>query len=119
VHFTGRVAHPDLIKLFRITRAHCYLTYPFVLSWSMLEAMACAALIVGSDTPPVGEVIRDGENGMLVDFFDVAGLSSALITALAEPARFAAMKVAARKTVLESYDLKTVCLPKLVDFVEG
>ena len=119
VHFTGRVSHPDLITLFRITRAHCYLTYPFVLSWSMLEAMACGALIVGSDTPPVAEVIRDGENGVLVDFFDVAKLSAALVSALAEPERFAPMREAARKTVLESYDLKTVCLPKLVAFVEG
>ncbi|MEO8531870.1 MAG: glycosyltransferase, partial [Deltaproteobacteria bacterium] len=108
----------DLITLFRITRAHCYLTYPFVLSWSMLEAMACGALVVGSNTPPVAEVVKDGENGVLVDFFDVAGLSEALISALAEPERFAAMKLAARKTVLESYDLKTVCLPKLIQFVE-
>jgi glycosyltransferase involved in cell wall biosynthesis len=118
VHFTGRLPYEDLIRLFRITRAHAYLSYPFVLSWSMLEAMSCGALVVGSDTPPVAEVIQHGENGVLVDFFDIKGWADALTLALAEPERYRAQKVAARETVLRDYDLKSVCLPKLIDFVE-
>ena len=118
VHFAGWLAHPDLLKLFRISRAHAYLSYPFVLSWSMIEALSCGALVVGSATPPVMEVIEDGKNGLLVDFFDVAGWSRTLTEALADPAKFEPLKAAARQTVLDRYDLKRICLPKLIDFVE-
>ena len=102
----------------QVSRVHAYLTYPFVLSWSMMEAMSAGALIVGSDTAPVREVIRHGENGLLVDFFDIAGWSSVLTEALAEPERFAPLRVAARQTVLQRYDLRSVCLPRMVEMVE-
>jgi glycosyltransferase involved in cell wall biosynthesis len=117
VHFTGRVSHPDLLTLFRITSAHAYLTYPFVLSWSLLEAMSCGALIIGSDTPPVAEVISDGVNGRLIGFFDVNAWSEALIDALANPKAQAPLKAAARQSVVDTYDLRRICLPKLVNFV--
>jgi glycosyltransferase involved in cell wall biosynthesis len=119
VHFVGQLPYAQFLSLMQITRVHAYLTYPFVLSWSMLEAMAAGALVVGSRTPPVEEVIRDGVNGRLVDFFDVAGWSEALIAALADPARDDALRVAARETVVERYDLKSVSLPRMIDFVEG
>ena len=118
VHFAGWLAHADLLRLFRITRAHAYLSYPFVLSWSMIEALSCGALVVGSATPPVMEVIEHGQNGLLVDFFDLGAWSTALTEALAHPDSFAAVKRAARQTVLERYDLTRICLPKLIDFVE-
>jgi glycosyltransferase involved in cell wall biosynthesis len=118
LHFTGRLPHPDLVALMQITRAHAYLTYPFVLSWSMLEAMSAGALVIGSRTAPVEEVITDGVNGQLVDFFDIAGWSAALTEALAHPGRFAAMRAAARDTVLARYDLRRQCLPRMVAFVE-
>ena len=105
--------------LMQVSRAHAYLTYPFVLSWSMLEAMAAGAHVVASSTAPVTEVITDGVNGTLVDFFDVAGWSRALTEALANPDRFAAHRLAARATVLERYDLHGICLPQMVDFVES
>ncbi len=119
VHFTGKIAYPQFVSLMQISRAHAYLTYPFVLSWSMLEAMAAGAHVIGSRTAPVQEVIRDGQNGSLVDFFDVAGWSAALTLALAEPDRFLALRRAARQTMLDSYDLRTICLPKMAALVES
>ena len=119
VHFVGKLAYPQFVALMQVSRAHAYLTYPFVLSWSMLEAMAAGAHVVASSTAPVTEVITDGVNGTLVDFFDVAGWSRALTEALANPDRFAAHRLAARATVLERYDLHGICLPQMVDFVES
>ena len=119
VHFVGRVPYDAFVNLMQVSRAHAYLTYPFVLSWSMLEAMACGALIVGSSTAPVTEVIRHNENGVLVDFFDVAGWSNALIDALANPEKYAPLRAAARATITAGYDLQTHCLPRLIEFVEG
>ena len=87
-HFLGRVPYETHVRALQVSAAHVYLSYPFVLSWSMLEAMACGALVVASDTAPVREVIRDGENGVLVPFFDVSRLVCALRAALDEPAAF-------------------------------
>lgn len=118
VHFTGRVAYDQFVSLMQVSRVHAYLTYPFVLSWSLLEAMSVGAHVVGSRTAPVQEVIRDGENGQLVDFFEVNGWSQALTEALAHPKRFAGLRAAARETVVRHYDLHGQCLPRLIDFVE-
>lgn len=119
VHFIGKVPYPDFVSLMQVSRVHAYLTYPFVLSWSMLEAMSAGALVVGSRTAPVEEVIRDGVNGLLVDFFDVAGWSETLTRCLADPDAYAPLRVAARRTILENYDLGGICLPRMVDFVES
>ena len=118
VHFLGKVPYPTFVSLMQVSRAHAYLTYPFVLSWSMLEAMSAGALVIASDTAPVREVIRHGENGLLVDFFDIAGWSRTLIQALEKPEQFLPLRQAARKTVLEKYDLRSVCLPRMVAAVE-
>lgn len=118
VHFVGRIPYDTFVQLMQVSAVHPYLTYPFVLSWSMLEAMSAGALVIGSRTAPVEEVITDGETGRLVDFFDPDAWSEAIIEALAEPQRFRAMREAGRKLVVERYDLKTVCLPQQVSLVE-
>lgn len=119
VHFLGRVAYAQFLACLQVSRVHAYLSYPFVLSWSLMESMAAGGMIVASDTAPLREVIRDGENGRLVDFFDIPGWSAALTAALADPAGGASMRAAARETIVSRYDLTRICLPQLIAFVEG
>lgn len=111
VHFVGHVPHPVFVRLMQVSAAHVYLTYPFVLSWSVLEAMSAGALVVGSRTPPVEEVIEDGRNGVLRGFFDADGIADVVTEALACPERFTLLRTAARRTVVEQFDLRRVCLP--------
>jgi glycosyltransferase involved in cell wall biosynthesis len=119
VHFMGKVPYPVFINILQVSRVHAYLTYPFVLSWSMLEAMAAGCLVVASNTAPVAEVLAHEETGLLVDFFDVKAWSETLIEALANPAQFAPLRAAARAHVMKHYDLRQICLPKMIDFVES
>jgi len=118
IHYVGRIPYPDLLNVLRVGRAHAYLSYPFVLSWSMLEAMSLGCVVVGSRTPPVAEVIEDGVNGHLVDFFDVDGWADRLIEVLANSDAQAPVREAARQHIIDTYDLKSVCLPKLMGFIE-
>jgi len=119
VHFVGRLAYDRYLALLQVGRVHAYLTYPFVLSWSMVEAMAAGCCLVASRTAPVEEFVTDGVSGRLVDFFDVAGWSAALIAALADPAAGAPLRRAARAEVVARHDLARVCLPRLLAFVEA
>ena len=112
VHFLGKVPYPVFMRILQISRVHVYLTYPFVLSWSMLEAMAAGCLLVASRTAPVEEVIRDGENGLLVDFFKPSEIAARVVEALEDRALFAVLRENARRTIVEKYDLKTICLPQ-------
>jgi len=115
VHFTGRIPYADYLALLRRSSVHVYLTYPFVLSWSLLEAMSAGCLVVGSRTPPVEEVMRDGENGLLTDFFSTEALASRIDEALSRDGR--ELRLAARKTIVERFDLKRVCLPAQLELV--
>jgi glycosyltransferase involved in cell wall biosynthesis len=112
IHFLGRVPHDKLMAAMAISWGHVYYTYPFVLSWSLVEAMACECLIIGSNTAPVRDAITHGENGILNDFFDVPALSAAMIDACQNPATYLSMRKAARKTALNVFDKDTVGLPK-------
>jgi glycosyltransferase involved in cell wall biosynthesis len=112
VHFTGKIPHPALSALMSISSAHVYLTYPFVLSWSLLEAMSTGCPIVGSRTPPVEEVIRHEETGLLVDFFSPEDVAAGVIRALERPEEMRPMREAARMLVRDRYDLHRVCLPR-------
>jgi glycosyltransferase involved in cell wall biosynthesis len=118
VHFVGRVPHRALLDLLRVSAAHVYLTYPFVLSWSMLEAMSAGALVIGSRTPPVAEVITHDRNGILCDFFDVDGIADAVADALAHPDRYRALRDAGRRTIIERYDARRVCVPAWLALLE-
>jgi glycosyltransferase involved in cell wall biosynthesis len=118
IHFVGPVPHPVLHDLFRVSACHVYLTYPFVLSWSLLEAMACEALIVGSATPPVQEVIEPGVNGLLVDFFDGEALATTIASVLADPAAHRPLREQARRTAVERFDLRSHCLPAQLALVD-
>lgn len=117
VHFMGKVPYDQFVALMQVSRAHAYLTYPFVLSWSMIEAMSAGAHVIGSATAPVQDVLVDGVNGSLVDFFDVPGWSAKLTEALAQPEKFLPHRAAARQTALDRYDQR-ILLPRMIDFVE-
>ncbi len=119
VRFVGRIPHDDFVRMLQISAAHVYLTYPFVLSWSLLEAMSAGCLIIGSATPPVQEVIRDGENGLLVDFFSTDGLADAIERALSHPDQMVEMRRRARETVIARYDLRGYCLPRHIALVDA
>lgn len=106
IHWLGTVPYDKLISLFQISAAHLYLTYPFVLSWSMLEAMASGVALVASNTMPVLEVIEDGKNGLLADFYSPRDVADKIGQLLDSPDRNAAMRQAARQTVVDRFDLE-------------
>lgn len=119
VHFLPRVPHEDLRRVFSISSAHVYLTYPFVLSWSAIEAMSHECAMVASRTEPVAEAIRDGREGRLVDFHDPREIAAAVVATLEDREAAAAMGEAARRAVLRKYDLRGVCLPAQVELVRA
>ncbi len=119
VHFLGRIPYPDFLKLLQVSTVHVYLTYPFVLSWSLLEAMSTGCAIVGSDTAPLREVITHDQTGRLVDFFDANGLADQVCALLDDPEARQRLGTAARAFALAGYDLKTVCLPRQIAWVNG
>jgi glycosyltransferase involved in cell wall biosynthesis len=118
LHFLGRLPYDEFGRMQSISSVHIYLTYPFVLSWSMLEAMSKECLVIASETKPVSEVIRHRENGLLVDYDDPKALVSTVAEALRNPKEMDVIRKAARQTVIDRYDLATICLPRLKDVVE-
>jgi len=118
VHFVGKLPYPTFLRVLQVSTAHVYLTYPFVLSWSMMEAMAAGCLVIGSRTPPVEEVIAHEENGLLVDFFSPSGLVEAIQRVCEEPTRMQAIRDRARQTIISRYDLQSICLPRQRALIE-
>lgn len=119
VHFVGTLSRFQFTQVLQISSVHVYLTYPFVLSWSLLEAMSVECAIVASDTAPVQEFIQHDKTGVLTPFFDQKQLVDNISLLLDNPEKRAAMGKAAREEILRKYDLKTVCLPNMLDWVEA
>lgn len=117
VHFVGKLPYTHYKALIQVSAAHVYLTYPFVLSWSCIEAMSMGALVIGSKTSPVEEAITHGKNGLLVDFFDHEALAQTVVKVLNNPEKYQHLRDAARKTAIDRYDLKSVCLPQQMKMI--
>lgn len=118
VHFLGNVDYKHFIPLLQLSTVHVYLTYPFVLSWSLLEAMACGCAIVASDTAPLREAIHDGDTGLLVDFFKPEAVASGVIQLLESSTLRSALGQRAREFAVAHYDLKSICLPRMLQLIE-
>ncbi len=119
VHFLGRVAYRDFRALLQLSSVHVYLTYPFVLSWSLIEAMSVGCAIVASDTGPVTEVVTDGATGRLFPFFDGAALVARVCELLDAPAERQRLGMAARALAVARFDRRTICLPQQVAWVDA
>lgn len=117
LHFLGVQPFGTFRNLMQVSSAHVYLTVPFVLSWSLMEAMSCGALIVGSDTAPVREVIKDGENGVLVPFFEPEVLADRLDRVLQRPGDFLEQRKQARHTIVTQYGVEDI-LPRQRTLIE-
>jgi glycosyltransferase involved in cell wall biosynthesis len=118
VHFLGNLPYQQFIPLLQLSTVHVYLTYPFVLSWSLLEAMSAGCAIVASDTAPLREAIRHNETGLLVDFFDANALAEHVGALLADTQTRKKLGENARTFARAHYDLKTQCLPGQIAWVE-
>lgn len=117
VHFLGRVPYNQYLKILQVSSLHVYLTLPFVLSWSMLEAMAAGCLVLGSDTPPVTEVLKEGENGFLVDLLSPKDIANRIEEILEKRESLDEIRNSARSTILQRYAL-SLTLPKQIQLIE-
>ncbi len=118
LHFLGRIPYEKYLAMLQVSSVHVYLTYPFVLSWSLLEAMSVGCAVVASDTVPLHEVIEDGVNGKLVDFFSHKQLAKAVINLLENTEERTRLGNSARKFAQKNYDLHGICLPRQIKWVE-
>ena len=117
IRFVGRLSPPDLGRLLAAGDLHIYLTVPFVLSWSMMDALSCGAVVLGSNTSPVKEMIRHGENGLLADFFDPDDFAAKAIEVLKDPQAFRPLGRAAEQMIVERYSLEAV-MPQMLRMYE-
>lgn len=119
VHFLGKLNYPEFVQLLQLSTVHVYLTYPFVLSWSLMEAMSLQCAIVASNTSPVKEVIRHEQEGLLVDFFSPDEIASSICKLLENPQLARELGQSARDQIVKRYDLKTQCLPAQMAWVKN
>ncbi len=118
IHFLGNLPYQYFIPLLQLSTVHVYLTYPFVLSWSLLEAMSVGCTIIASNTQPLHEAIKHNETGRLVNFFDSQALSDEVCNLLDNPTERVRLSANARSFAQQHYDLHNVCLPQQLQWVE-
>src|SRR5262249_51040842 len=116
--FVGLLPPQELARLFNLSDLHVYLTVPFVLSWSLMDALSCGATVLASDTEPVREMITHGENGLLVDFFDVDRWVQTASRVLDRPTEFRHLGLAGARMIRDRFSLAT-CLPKMLALFES
>lgn len=119
VHFVGKLNYSNFITLLQVSSVHVYLTYPFVLSWSLMEAMSCGCAIVASDTAPVKEMLHPNETGILVNFFDADDISNKVIELLQNKQERERLGNNARAFIMNNYDLQKICLPKQITWINS
>jgi glycosyltransferase involved in cell wall biosynthesis len=117
VHFVPSLGRADYTRMLQLSRCHVYLTYPFIPSWSLIEAMSCAAPIVAADVAPVREIVDRGTSE-LVDFFDIEAIAEAMENMIRRPRRYNAMRQRARARAVRSFDFQTKMWPKLRSLVK-
>ena len=118
VHFLGRLEHAEFLNVLRLSCVHVYLSAPFILSWSFLEAMSCGCAVVASANPPVTEIVAGADCGLEVDIFDPTAVADATIELLADKQGMQARAVAARQIIVDRYDLHTICLPQQLALID-
>jgi glycosyltransferase involved in cell wall biosynthesis len=117
VHFMGKIPYPAYVRLLQLSACHVYLTTPFVLGWSCFEAMSAGALIVGSATAPVQELLEHETNGLLVDFFDHKALAAQVVEVLTHPQRYAHLRIHARQRIVQGGYALEDCLKKQMKLI--
>jgi len=116
VHFVGALPYGKYLKLLQSSDVHVYLTRPFVLSWSILEAMSCGCVVVASDTEPIKEIIKEGVNGFLTDFFNPRQIAHKILSVLDYPSFVQSISQKARETIIQNYSLQKL-LPKQLKII--
>src|SRR2546423_15415901 len=107
----------EVVRVLAASDLHVSLAAPFVLSWSMMDAMSCGAVVLGSDTAPVREMIRDGQNGLLADFFDADEIAAKAVRVLKDPAGYRPLGRSAEEMIARKYSLEAV-FPRMLDLYE-
>ena len=105
IHWLGSLDHSIMVRLLQVSACHLALSYPYTLSWSVLEAMACGAALVSNHGSPIARELIDGHNGLLVRFNDHHALAQAVIELLNHPARRAQIGTAALHTIEQRFSL--------------
>lgn len=118
VHFTGALEYHDYLHLLKLSSCHVYLTYPFVLSWSLLEAMSIGLPVVSSSTPPVLEVIDHDVNGYLIDFFSISELVNSVTSLLNDKSTSKRLGLCARQSVLDNFE-RVACVNRHISLMES
>jgi glycosyltransferase involved in cell wall biosynthesis len=119
VFFLGKITYPHYMTVLQLSTVHVYLTYPSVLSWSLLEAMSMGCTIVASDTQPLHEAITQNKTGRLVNFFDIEGIANQVTELLGNAAERQRLGTNAREFAVKNFDFKTACLPKQLAWVNS